>query len=381
MLVLLAFNTIGNSQQDNSELLERFELHKNSPGSIFEFFTAEELNILRDEIAGEYQSNPNQDNNGGGALAVGWESQGLGYGNFDITSPSPYNTIAAGSGTADFEAAGAVDPSDNTTAFVADNAGEMWSVDVATGVYTPLGNTGIIDATGLEFDITSGTLYMTTLTELYTIDVSVPSATLVGALGTGGLTAIALAIDGNGDGYTYDIVDDLFYSIDLATGATTAIGSIGFDAGFGQGMFYDNSSDQVIMASLNAGAGNFGELRSVDLATGATTLIGEWNPGVVSQLAWASPEGLELLSTQNNIITDTISMFPNPTSGDLNINFSRNLGTTTINVVNVNGQRVLNVSMEGFGNNSIATSKLATGMYFANISTDEGTATIKFIKN
>ena len=96
---------------------------------------------------------------------------------------------------------------------------------------------------------------------------------VVSAIGTGGAVAIALAIDGNGNGYTYDIVDDTFYSVDLSTGAATAIGGIGFDASFGQGMFYDQNSDQVFMVCLNAGAGNLGELRSVDLSTGATTLL------------------------------------------------------------------------------------------------------------
>jgi len=381
MLVLLAFTTIGNAQLNNSELLERFELNKNSPGSIYEFFTIEELDILRQEIAGDYVSQGQDSNRGANASAIAWESVNLGYGNFDISMPNPYTTVSAGSGTPAFEAAGAVDPSNNTVAYVADNVGEMWSLDIASGVYTSIGNMGIFDATGLEFDTTSGTLYMTTLTELYTVDVTTPSATLVGALGTTGVVAIALAIDGNGDGYTYDIVDDTFYSVDLSTGAATAIGFIGFDAAFGQGMFYDHTTNQVMMTSLNAASGNLGELRTVDLTTGTTTLIGEWNPGEISQLAWASPLGLELLSTQNYILADSISVFPNPTNGDLNINFARNLGAADINIINLNGQIVLNTSLEANGNNTIETSKLVSGIYFAEITSDNGNATIKFIKN
>ncbi|WP_299212686.1 T9SS type A sorting domain-containing protein [uncultured Dokdonia sp.] len=87
------------------------------------------------------------------------------------------------------------------------------------------------------------------------------------------------------------------------------------------------------------------------------------------------------LSVNDNVLADNISVFPNPTTTDLNINFARNFGATNVAVINVNGQKVLNASMEGFGNNTIATSKLANGIYFAQVTTQEGTTTIKFIKN
>ena len=88
-----------------------------------------------------------------------------------------------------------------------------------------------------------------------------------------------------------------------------------------------------------------------------------------------------VLSIDENTLSENVSVFPNPTNGDLNINFTRNFGATNIDIINVNGQKVLNASIEGFGNNSIATSKLANGIYFAQISSDTGTTTIKFIKN
>ena len=36
------------------------------------------------------------------------------------------------------------------------------------------------DAVGMEYDVASGTLYMATITDLYTVDVATPSATFVG---------------------------------------------------------------------------------------------------------------------------------------------------------------------------------------------------------
>ncbi|MFT5890323.1 MAG: hypothetical protein ACI9Y7_000413 [Dokdonia sp.] len=88
-----------------------------------------------------------------------------------------------------------------------------------------------------------------------------------------------------------------------------------------------------------------------------------------------------LSAGEDTLLSDSISLFPNPTNGDLNINFARNFGATNVSVINVNGQKVVSASMEGFGNNTLATSKLANGIYFAQVTNQEGTATIKFIKN
>ena len=88
-----------------------------------------------------------------------------------------------------------------------------------------------------------------------------------------------------------------------------------------------------------------------------------------------------VLSVEDNALSENVSVFPNPTSGDLNINFARNFETLNVDIINVNGQKVLSQEMEGVGSNTLATSRLANGVYFAQISSDEGSTTIKFIKN
>ncbi|MEZ4874573.1 MAG: T9SS type A sorting domain-containing protein [Flavobacteriaceae bacterium] len=236
------------------------------------------MNVIGDEAGG---------GGGGTPITYGWESQGLGYGSFDLNTPTSYTTISPGSGTANFESSGAIDPNDLTTGYAMDNGGNIWSVDVASGAYTFLGNVGVNDAVGLEFNPVDGQLYMNTLTQLFTVDTATPSVTLVGNLGTTGALAIALGIDDTGTGYTYDIVDDSFYSVNLATGAATLIGSIGFDANFGQGMTWDANTSTMYMACFNNGIFD-AEIRTVDLATGNTTLIGEFLPGNLNQLAWIS---------------------------------------------------------------------------------------------
>ncbi len=210
------------------------------------------------------------------------------YGSFEIADPAVFSGISAGSGTANFEGAGAIDPNDNDSAYVIDNVGAMWSVDVQTGVYTSLGNVGVPDMTGLAFNPVDGELYGLTTTAFYSIDIGAVSATQIGSLNLpGGTLAIALAIDGDGNAFTYEIVDDLLYSIDTTTGAATSIGSIGFDANFGQGMAWDAETDQIYMAAFN-GTLFDSELRSVDTATGNTTSLGTIIPGTLSQFGWVS---------------------------------------------------------------------------------------------
>ncbi|MGO3182246.1 MAG: T9SS type A sorting domain-containing protein, partial [Aequorivita sp.] len=145
------------------------------------------------------------------------------------------------------------------------------------------------DWVGMEFDRSTGILYALSGPILYTIDPDDVTATLVGVTGINiDDIPVALAIDGNGVGYTYDLLNKLFYSIDLSTGASTVIGDIGFDANYGQGMTYDPTTDTVYMSAFNNST-FAAEWRSVDLATGATTFIGNMVNGIGdAQVAWVS---------------------------------------------------------------------------------------------
>ncbi|PKA81889.1 PA domain-containing protein [Ulvibacter sp. MAR_2010_11] len=214
--------------------------------------------------------------------------------NFDPTTPDVLNNVGpAGTVGPNFEGSGAIDPANPTTATVVNNVGGIFSLDITTGTYTSLGNVGLPGGlNGLEYNPVDGVLYGVDGTTLYTVDPSVPSATAVGPLGSAGL-AIALAINGAGEAYTYDIVDDNSYSINLATGAATLLGPTGFDGNFGQGMTWDPNTDTIYLAAFNNGA-FLGEWRSFNTATGATTLLGVLGgttPGGTNQVAWASIPG------------------------------------------------------------------------------------------
>lgn len=89
----------------------------------------------------------------------------------------------------------------------------------------------------------------------------------------------------------------------------------------------------------------------------------------------------DALSVSENVLADAISLFPNPSNGDINLNLTRNLGAASVNIINVSGQKVLSSEVESLGNTVLQTAALSRGVYFAQISTEQGSTTIKFVKN
>jgi len=122
---------------------------------------------------------------------------------------------------------------------------------------------------------------------LYTVDPSTGAATLIGPTGIPAL--IDIAIDGTGQMYGYDIVNDNAYMIDKTTGTSTVIGSIGFDASYAQGMGWDPASDAIYMAAYNVSTGG-GELRLFDKVTGNTAVLGSL-PGEIDAFAFPGGSG------------------------------------------------------------------------------------------
>ncbi len=191
---------------------------------------------------------------------------------FGVSDPQNAEIFGTSPISVNFENAGAIDPANPTTGYVLDNGGQFFSFDVTTGFYTALGSIAG-DWVGMEFDQTTGILYAIKSESLYTIDPVGVTATLVGTMGLpAGSLSISLAIDGSSIGYVHELANDLLYSVNLATGAATVIGSAGFDANFGQGMCYDPTTDAIYMSAFDSTT-FMAEWRSVDKTTGMTTLI------------------------------------------------------------------------------------------------------------
>ena len=83
-------------------------------------------------------------------------------------------------------------------------------------------------------------------------------------------------------------------------------------------------------------------------------------------------------SIKNNSLSDLVSLYPNPTSGVLNIN---NLeATSTIEIFNVIGEKVLFSNLLK-GNNTVDLSNLSNGSYFVKLYSNDQILTKKVILN
>lgn len=199
----------------------------------------------------------------------------------------------------DFIWAGDFGVGDNSFAYAVNELNQFMTIDTLTGTQTLLGMLtpfGTEAWTGMALDPTNGTMYATATnvgqSSLYVIDVDVPSATRIGPIQFPAI--VALAVDDDGVMYAQDVITDELVAVDKATGLGTAIGSLGFDANFGQGMAFDPVSEQLYLSAFN----NFrfqSELRIADRTTGATAVvgvIGASNPGGLVQLGWLGIPGL-----------------------------------------------------------------------------------------
>ena len=369
----------GFSQTDISDLLERYNKHNAITGSVTDFFTIEELLQLRVHFASNTLPE-DASQRIGDATAFGFDEMSSEFGWYNVSEPTPFTLIDEVPDLENFQGGGAVDPADRSTAIVLESFGKAWSVDLATGVYEFLGDlinfSGQI--TGLEFSPVDGTLYMMTLENLYTVDLTTLEATLIGPHSIE--FAIALAIDDTGTGYAYNIVIETFYSIDLSTGASTEIGPIGFSANFGQGMFWDSDAGVMYMTCFNDGVFN-GQLRTVNLVTGSTTLIGEWAFGLPQtvQVAWSGIGNEPPLSVDDNILAQVI-LSPNPTSDILNITLPMDVQIESLKLFDLQGRNVNVETVFRATNGQIKVSNLSRGMYILNLKTSVGTITKKVVK-
>ncbi len=141
---------------------------------------------------------------------------------------------------------------------------------------------------------------------LYEIDVAAGQLTLVSFITSTGGLIISIDCNAAGDMFGYDIVDDIFYSIDKTNGNTTPIGPMGFDFAYAQDMSFDRDEDICYLAGYTGSTG--GGLFSVDVSTGQATLIAGF-PGQAEVTALAIPYESSLPENDMsvNLITEPVS--------------------------------------------------------------------------
>jgi len=158
------------------------------------------------------------------------------------------------------------------------------TINVTTGVITPVGSTGAPAGAGtwvdMTWDPTTSTMYAlsndaTLGTSIYTVNIATGAATLIAS----NSTPTVLVIDGaihptTGVFYGVDITADNLVTINKTTAAVTTVGSLAFAAAFAQGMDFEDSTGTLYWAAYQGAAVGPGQLRTINLTTGASTLIG-----------------------------------------------------------------------------------------------------------
>jgi hypothetical protein len=159
------------------------------------------------------------------------------------------------------------------TLFGWNNGGHLITIDLATGMGTTVGPSGVsgqFDA-GLTFDA-GGDLFasMATAEELYSVDPLTGLASLIGPTTRQDVVAL---VDAGGDtlwgvSQDYDGQPLNFVSVSKSTGATTVIGPMGLGSGITAGVGIDYGPDGTLW-----GIADNGVIFTIDTTTGQATVV------------------------------------------------------------------------------------------------------------
>lgn len=161
------------------------------------------------------------------------------------------------------------------------DTGDLLYLDTSDGSETVVGNTGVDGGagenwSGLAADPGTGILYATTTqmsgglsSTLYAIDATTGAATPIGSIGA--MRIIDIAIAPTGQLYGIDIAADTL--VDIGAGA---VGPLGFDAEFAEGLDFDQATGTLYFAAVDNESvfSQPGQMYTIDLATGHATLVG-----------------------------------------------------------------------------------------------------------
>lgn len=215
----------------------------------------------------------------------------------------------------------------------------------------------------------------TNQTLLVTISPDDMTVTVIGN-NNGLVLPIALGRDANQNLITADIDDDNLYQLDKITGAATLIGSLGYDANFGQAIFFDEFSQELVNLAYDATIGD-SMMRYLDPLTGASTYMGQIQPGTVQQFGWGSTYDRDVTAGVDENGIDGFRMYPNPAQAQITLTASNSI--EAIEIYSVLGQVVLKEYIKA-NNYKVDISLLAAGAYILKVSASNKTGVYKLIK-
>jgi len=205
---------------------------------------------------------------------------------------------------------------------------QLYQFDENTGSVTLIGAITGLEAgasvNGIAYDDANSTYYLcggvfTSTNNLYSFDMGSMTATLVAGFPSPTGAMIDIAINSAGVGYGYDLIDDNAYTFDPATGATTLLGPLGYDANYGQGMDIDQATGTIYLSAFNNTTFS-GQLRTMDPTTGATTLIVDWGFLQIAPFAINNEYG--------PILGPGPATDPDPVSGATDVDINQDLSWT-----------------------------------------------------
>ena len=146
------------------------------------------------------------------------------------------------------------------------------------------------------------------------------------------------------------------------------------------------------------------ELWQSDGTTSGTTLVTDINTGVESSspagfvalnsnvLLFTATEatvGAELWKLNNSGLSNTtsdfdensIQIYPNPATNEINVSNTRNSGISTITIMDVNGRTIKQNTFNNFSNVQVNIAELSKGVYLMKINLEAGIVTKKIVKN
>ena len=387
-ILFLCSTGISSSQNERSieELLE--VLSQNHMGSVTDIFTLEELQIIKSHYS-KTTVTSNTENvvfdkryASTESVAIPFEAVDIDPSNFTNVQVHGVSPITAFPG-AGVHLRGTFNPTSSPRIIVIDNNGKVyertpWGEPIAfnelgdlTGV--PFGHsiTGIEKANDAIFGTSTNGANNTVL-----VRINLDELTVTPIGGNNGLILpIALARDGDNNLYTADIDDDKLYQLDKITGSATLIGDLGYDANFGQGMFYDEDSGQIINLAYNATIGD-SEVRTINYMTGMSISLGTIQPGTVQQFGWGSSYDRDELNIIDSEI-DGFSFYPNPVQNNITLEAINTIDY--VEIFNVLGQSVIKQTTDT-KNVQVDLSSLQSGSYILKVISGSQTGSYKLIK-
>lgn len=377
--------TITNAQEKNNstqlnELLNRLNTAGNSMlKEPVDLFTPAERTILHNHLS----------------KSEGFNNSTLALGdNYMVNlraNPNVFGTIPA-TGTGPYTLASIANITDDYYAGDFTSAGTLYAVNVltsnletiniATGTTTvvaPLSGIVVGQSLGsLSWNHANSTMYALgaggSVTSLYTLNLSTGALTFIGNCGN--TLGIWLAINSTGGAFMADLATDSLYSINLTTGIATLIGTLGINLNFAQGADFDSLTDTLFMTAYTGSGVN--QYCSINTTTGFATQLGTINNNNAE--CDISSIYRNNLSVNEVNLEASISVFPNPTNGMVNIVNNQNLTVEKVTIFDMNGRIVKEMNLENTMEQTVNIADLATGVYNMTIQTQSGKISKKLAK-